>query len=279
MCIRGGALRAWFVLPTVEKYGRHFAALSCRMCWLHQVLGGPARRRLYQTPVADFVQECLAAFRDGAEPPSSTGFEPSDSPGSTSEGDKPRCHLPRTVGVAALGISASEDEGDGAEYAEGFEPSDRTPPKPRRGATPRLGELVNREVRGFMLTYTVGRGPKVLIPTDGPFIERIFMDLQPRALESHPGAEASSGESLAAREASSQDKGRVFWRGEGFQICYRDDEGNKRHSSAGLSMPRRGLTNEPLTVEEAERTKDALLKNARRKWNHLDQSGAQRFAA
>ena len=105
------------------------------------------------------------------------------------------------------------------------------------------------------------------------------MDLQPRALESHPGAEASSGESLAAREASSQDKGRVFWRGVGFQICYRDDKGNKRHSRAGLSMPRRGLTNEPLTNEEAERTKDALLKKARREWNRLDQSGAQRFAA
>lgn len=276
MCIRGGRRRAWLVLPTVQVHGRAFAALSSSMCWLHHLLGGYARRGLYQQPVASFVRECVAAFRVGEGPPSSNGLEPSETPGSTEEGDEPRGITPRKVGKAAI-LSASEDEGDGADDAS--ESRSKTPQRIRRGRRARLGELVTRDLRGFELTYTVGRGPKVLIPTEGPFIERIVKDLQPRAREPGAPSAASSQETPTATEASSQDKGRVFWRGAGFQICYQDGDGKKRQYRAGLTMPKRGLTNEVLTAEEAGRTKEALLKKARREWNRLDQSGAPRFPA
>ena len=281
LCIRGGVLRAWMVLPTVELRGRTFAPLSSNMCWLQQLLGGYRRKRLYHAPVACFLQECLAAFRTGEDQQSSNGFEPSDVPANKDEGRVRRDHLQRKVGTAALGISDSEDEN--AVRDEGFGPREQTSPKLRRVPTARLGELITRDVRGFKLTYTVGRGPKVLIPTDGPFIERIVKDLQPRARERSAGSparsSASSQEGLAATAASSQDRGRVFWRGLGYQIIYSDGKGNRRQSRAGLTLPKRGLTNEPLTEEETLRAKHMLLKKARREWNRLDQSGAPRFDA
>ena len=276
LCIRGGVLRAWMVLPTVELYGRTFAPLSSNMCWLQQLLGGYRRKRLYHAPVACFLQECLAAFRTGEDQPSSNGFEPSDVPANKDEGRVRRDHLQRKVGTAALGISDSEDEN--AVRDEGFGPREQTSPKLRRVPTARLGELITRDVRGFKLTYTVGRGPKVWIPTDGPFIERIVKGLQPRACSQGP-ASASSQEGLAATAASSQDRGRVFWRGHGYQIIYSDGKGNWRQSRAGLTLPKRGLTNEPLTEKETLRAKHMLLKKARREWNRLDQSGAPRCDA
>lgn len=262
LCIRGVSRRSWLVLPTQDLHGRACAPLSTRMCWLHQLLGGSARRRLYCQPVAVFLRECVEAFRAADGPAPSAGLEPSATVESPA---------PRKVGKAAI-LSGSEDESD----AERDAAAPRAPKKlavPRR---PRLGEFVTRQVRGFELTFTVGRGPRVLVPTDGPFIERIVQDLRPRAGEGTPTSPASSQEGLTD-SASSQDKGRVFWRGCGYQICYQDAKGKRHMTRAGLSMPRRGLTHEELSPEEALATKASLKDKARREWDRLDQSRRKRF--
>lgn len=271
MCIRGLSRRAWLVLPTEQLHGRACVALLSRMCWLHQLLGGSSGRKLYQQPVATFLRECVQAFRGGEGPPPEDGFEPRASLGSNSDGLEPSGGTPRKVGKAAI-LSGSEDECDDEESTDA--PSrHRKVPKRRR---PRLGELVTRQVRGFELTYTLGRGPKVLVPTDGPFIERIVKDLQPRSGEAPPASLVSS-KNIARDSASSQDKGRVFWRDGGFQIRFQDADGKTRQSRAGLAMPRRSLTNEELTAEEVRETRDKLLLKARREWDRLDHSGSRRF--
>jgi len=172
MCIRGVSRRSWLVLPTQDLHGRACAPLSTLMGWLHQLLGGSARRRLYREPVAVFLRECVEAFRAADGPAPSAGLEPSATVESPA---------PRKVGKAAI-LSGSEDESD----AEKDAAAPRAPKKlavPRR---PRLGEFVARQARGFELTFTVGRGPRVLVPTDGPFIERVVQDLRPRAGDGPP---------------------------------------------------------------------------------------------
>jgi hypothetical protein len=271
MCIRGASRRSWLVLPTQDVHGRACAPLSTRMCWLHQLLGGSARRKLYCKPVALFLRECVEAFRVADGPALADGLEPSATGESKGDAALLSQVSQRKVGKAAI-LSGSEDEPEAGKDAD--EPRARRKRPMRR--RPRLGELVTRQARGFELTFTLGRGPKVLVPTDGPFIDCIVKDLRPRGGESSPTPPASSQEGVTD-SASSQDKGRVFWRGSGAQICYQDADGKARQTRAGLSMPRRGLTHEELSPEEVSATRAKLMEKARREWNRLDKSSAKRF--
>ena len=48
---------------------------------------------------------------------------------------------------------------------------------------PRRVEFVNRRVRGFDFCFTVMPGPRVLVPVEGPWVERMIVDVLPKATE------------------------------------------------------------------------------------------------
>jgi hypothetical protein len=264
VCIKGVVRKDWLVLPVVAVKGVQCAAFSARRGWLHQLVGGRNETAALRAQIRALVQACLAAFKVGpasTSGPELVGVEPS-APAAppVAAGDKVKKGR-----AAILSESDSEEEGDARQ---------QRPKKTPRLCGPRAGDFVKRTVEGIELAFTVSGGRKVLVPVEGPTIQHMAEHLYSRRGE-EVAATASTDSSDAA---SSQDKGRVFWRaGSGYQVCYQDGEGKKRWTRAGLSMPHRSLTGEPLTDEEHRKTREVLRQKARRLWDSSDCSEAPRF--
>ena len=108
---------------------------------------------------------------------------------------------------------------------------------------PKIGEFVCICVRGINSTFTIGRGPRVVIPVDGPWIQNIVDELLPRA-----GEPRSSGRSASCQEdprsaLTGMDAGRIMWRPltvsttPSWTLVFTNADGEKRETRSGLAVP------------------------------------------
>ena len=157
----------------------------------------------------------------------------------------------------------------------------------KRAATKRTiprGEFVNAKLRGMSVCFTVISGPRVCIPIDGPWVENMIQDLLTRRdEESQHKCEAVSQVRGPKTLLTETDKGRIYWRSRtstteaAWAICFTNKNGVEKFARGGLSVPSTALTGEPI-MEEAflDNARKVLIK-ARREWNRVDFSGADRF--
>ena len=136
------------------------------------------------------------------------------------------------------------------------------------------------EIRGFVLTFTVLSGPKILVPLENSAIQKIVDDLLPRKGEAKASSQVDDG---VKGNLTEEDSGRIQWRcpsrgAPGFwTIRYLDANGERLSTCAGLRVPLLSLAGERLTSEEYVRAALQVLRRARREWDRLDQSDAARY--
>ena len=275
-CIRGAVRKAWFVLPVHEHLGRECVAVSNNAAWLMHLLGGVRNAMHHRGAVANFVKECAEAFAKA----SSQAALPME------EAPPPLMDQASNQGAACKRgrsrILDSEDEEDcvvpaAASSHEQVKPKRRASRRPRRT---RRGEWMTLEIRGFVLTFTVLAGPKILVPMENPSIQKIVDDLLPRKGEAKASGRVHDG---VKEHLTDEDNGRILWRAEtrstpGFwTIRYVDADGVRVSTAAGLRVPLVSLAGERLSAEEYLRAALQVPRRARREWNRLDQSGANRY--
>lgn len=276
MCIRGSVRKHWMVLPVQQVGGKTCCTLSTRTRWLYQMLCGHNGPKVYRQAVGNFVEECMRAFRaTRTEQTGAAGLEPSGH-GIASSGTAGHAQ----PGLERKGRAAILDDSDEEDLELMAKPSG-LPAKKRRtkqgSGKPRRGEWVTVTIRGFALQLTVVRGPRLAIPCEGPWLQRIIQDLHPRANE------ASSQVEKDAMGWGDEDRGRISWRGESstnqasWVVWYSDATGKRREFRAGLGVKRVGVTGEPLTADGFSAAARQVLATARVHWNRLDCSGAPRY--
>ena len=275
LCIRGAVRKAWMVLPVQEKQGRSCVTVSNNAPWLMHLLGGTRFAKHHRGAVANFVQECAMAFAEA-----SSQSQPASG---QNEQLAPLADAASSQVVSRKrGRNRIMDSDDEAEVAV---PSVLAKPKPkariRRQRRTRRGEFVNLTIRNFSLTFTLASGPKMLVPVEGTGIQNIVDDLLPRRTEVRKHVSMSSDD--VKEHLTEVDKGRLLWRSPSWDrpgcwtICYRDAAGERMRSSAGLRVPRTSLAGEVLELKEVTHAALQVLKKARREWNRLDQSDAERY--
>lgn len=283
VCIRGAVRKHWMVLPVHDIGGTTSCLISGRTRWLYQMLCGHNGPKVYRGAVRNFLEESLRIFRSTrAEPAEGRGLEPS-AQGSEPTGQRaeqanppaPPKPPPERKGRAAV-MSDSDSEGGGAMEKPGGLAAKNVRVSGVRGK-PRRGDWVTISIRGFALQLTVVRGPRLAIPVEGPWLQRVISDLHPRAHE------ASSQGEKASLGLEETDRGRIRWRGESatnsasWVVTYSDGQGRMRDFRAGLTVKGHGVTGERLTLDAFRANAKRLLATARAHWNRLDCSGAERY--
>ena len=153
----------------------------------------------------------------------------------------------------------------------------------RKRGIPR-GEFVNAKLRGMSFCFTVISGPRVCVPIEGPWVENMVQDLLSRRDEENQHkCEAASQARGPKSLLTDADKGRICWRSRtstteaAWAICFTTKQGVEKWARAGLSVPATSLTGEPIMEEEFLNNARQVLVKARREWNRVDFSGADRF--
>ena len=278
-CIRGGARKSWLVLPLKTINGRQCAGFAPYTSWLHQLLNGGcghSRGEAHVGAITNFFKECLAKFKESSRqqgPEPIQGCEPSHAQGSGA-GKK---------GRAAV-MSDSDDDKEEDEAASQIRPKKRARAARRERRTPR-GEFITSKIRGMEFCYTIGVGPRVFIPINGPWVENMIQDLLSRRDEVRKhGDKAESQGGGPSSLLTDADRGRICWRARtstveaAWQICFTNAHGVMKNARAGLAVPSTALSGEPITESAFLDNARQVLKKARREWNRVDHSGGERYA-
>ena len=282
MCIRGGARRDWLVLPTMHINGRMCAPVSPFTTWLHQLLNGGCGRNAenpHHGAITNLFKECLQYFKDCARKewcPPTQGCEPSREEGAVSQGTVSPPGKKRGR-QAIMSDSGSDEEGSPGTS------SVRMKKAARKRGIPR-GEFVNAKLRGMSLCFTVVSGPRVCVPIDGPWVENMVQDLLTRRHEENKHkCEAASQVRGPKSLLTDADRGRICWRSRtstteaAWSICFTNKNGVQKWARAGLFVPSRALSGEEFSDDAFLINAKQVLTRARREWNRIDESGADRF--
>ena len=141
---------------------------------------------------------------------------------------------------------------------------------------------MNLEVRGIPLSFTLLSGPKIVVDMEASLIQRIVDDLHPRRGEARKGLTHEADKTVKL-SITPQDKGRLLWRAPSWRahgcwtVVFLNADGERSSSCAGLRVPRVSLSGEVLNVEELTAAALQLQTKARREWNRLDHSDAERY--
>ena len=125
-------------------------------------------------------------------------------------------------------------------------------------------EFVNVNIRGSEFTLTVSRGPSLLVPLHGPWLERMVQDLLDRNTSMASSRDTSIQGWDCRDMLSLADRGRISWRPKdrsaaSWSICYFDREGKRRSSRADLSVPAKAFSGEALSQEAFRRNAELVL--------------------
>ena len=273
-CIRGAIRKAWMVLPVQQVQGRDCVSITNSSSWLMHLLGGVRRARDHRGAVANFVLECAELFMKASSqvgPATAENLAPLADEASSQDASAKR---PRSR------ILGSDDEAD---------PGVLVPEAPKRGRgrgrrprRTRRGEWVNLEVRGIPLSFTLLSGPRIVVNMEASVIQRIVDDLHPRRGEARKGL-THEADKTVKQHITPQDKGRLQWRAPSWRapgcwtVVFLNADGERSSSCAGLRVPRLSLSGEVLSVEEVTTAALQLQTKARREWNRLDHSDAERY--
>ena len=273
-CIRGAIRKAWMVLPVQQVQGRDCVSITNSSSWLMHLLGGVRRARDHRGAVANFVLECAELFMKASSqvgPATAENLAPLADEASSQDASAKR---PRSR------ILGSDDEAD---------PGVLVPEAPKRGRgrgrrprRTRRGEWVTLEVRGIPLSFTLLSGPKIVVDMEASLIQRIVDDLLPRRGEARQGL-TDEADKTVKQHITRQDKGRLQWRAPSWRapgswtVVFLNALGERSSSCAGLRVPRVSLSGEVLNVEELTAAALQLQTKARREWNRLDHSDAERY--
>ena len=278
-CIRGAVRRAWLVLPLQELHGREWLPVSINSPWLMHLLGGVRNAKHYRGAISNFVRECADTFAKACSQAalSHASSAPPLMDQALSQGTQSK----RGRGK----ILDSDDEADCLVSAvTGPAKPKRQARHARRRPRARRGELMTLSIRGFCTTMTVVAGPKILIPVDESVVQKIVEDLLPRKGEAKHGAKHSADQ-VIKDQLTEEDRGRVRWRSAtrsspGFwTVSFQDEDGARISSSAGLRVPLLSLAGEELSSEDYQAAALQVLRKARRQWDRLDQSDAERYSS
>ena len=135
-------------------------------------------------------------------------------------------------------------------------------------------------VRDMQLTFTVVRGRKLYVPTEGRWLHTIIEHVANMA----PEGGAGSGPYFAALLVKS-DRPRLGWRAArhaskyhgNWYMRWQAQDGKTHLQRAGFLVPRKALSGELYTDEEALNAAKQVLRRVKRSWNERDLSDMARF--
>ena len=284
LAIRGGVRKTWMVLPMEQVAGRDCVSLSSTSGWIMHLLDGCRRSTQFQGALANFVRECAATFdaartaqgssasshaplqdgADGAMPPLQDGAD---------SGQAPR---------RAAGRGRFMDSDDEAEVKAAAVRVPLAKAKPVKQSKRRKGEFANLTVKEIPMTFTVTKGPRILLPADELTLERIVEHLMPRRGEPKQAASQAGGGSVKPL-VNALDKGRIWWRSSTWRatgawtIRYKGAGGEVHKTCAGLRVPTESLSGDTLDPADYQKAIGQVLNKARREWNRLDCSEHTRY--
>ena len=146
-----------------------------------------------------------------------------------------------------------------------------------------MGEFVTADIRGCKLCFTVMRGPRILVPIDGPWIDALVQHLLPRAGEAFYSQDLAESQQSPRSLLKNADNGRVVWKqstgstASGWRIQYLDEKGQRRQTRAGLIVPDTTLSGERATGTAWMNNCKHVLAKARKIWDRVDASGDMRY--
>ena len=259
------------VLPSEQVSGRACVAISARATWLRNLLGGTSTQTSHVQAILNFVQECVLKF----------GSSSTDAPKPTSQEEEPASSHEASRKRGRQRVFDSDDEAQlaSSQVCQAEKTMSRTP----RHRKVKRGEFVQVSLRGFSLVFTVHSGPKIMVPLERDFLQRVVDDLLPRRGEARSIDVCVSTADKVREEMTPEERGRLIWRppslrmGGRWLVRYVDDAGQVRSTSRGLQVPQLSIDGEPMCDEEQRRTLLGVLKKAKREWNRLDQSDEDRF--
>ena len=289
-CIRGGVRKEWLVLPLTIINGRQCAPFSPFKTWLHLLLNGGCghsagrladRTSPHVGAITNFFNECLQKFKECSRQEScepKQGCEPSHAAGS---GDAAGCE-PNPPGKKRGRQAVMSDSDSDNEKEQDSGRMKRTKKAVRKRTTPR-GEFINAKIRGMEFCFTVTSGPRVCVPIEGPWLENMVQDLLSRRHE-----ESRSGEIVRQKNGpksllTEKDKGRIAWgcqtktTAAAWVICFTNKDGVEKRARSGLAVPSMSLTGEQIPEEKFLDNARKVLIKARKEWDRVDHSGADRF--
>ena len=276
-CIRGAIRKAWMVLPVQQLHGRDCVSITNSSSWLMHLLGGVRRARDHRGAVANFVLECAELFMKAS---SQVGPATAEDSAPLADGSQEASSQEASAKRPRSRIFGSDDEADPGALA--LEAPKRGRGRGRRPRRTRRGEWVNLEVRGIPLSFTLLSGPKIVVVMEASLIQRIVDDLLPRRGEARQGL-TDEADKTVKQHITPQDKGRLQWRAPSWRapgcwtVVFLNADGERSSSCAGLRVPRVSLSGEVLNVEELTAAALQLQTKARREWNRLDHSDAERY--
>ena len=263
LCIKGGVRKEWLVLPQERIHGRICVSVTQSTCWLHHMLGGRRGCSEHGGAVSNFMRECLFMFRTsqsaegtadtladqgGATAVDSTasGQELSVGAAATSQGMTPASSQVVTAGNVE---GAARKKGRQAILSESGSDGEASDEQQKRHVgkrkqcrvhkeQPKTGEFVCAQVRGIDLTFTIGRGPRVVFPVDGPWIQQVVDELLPRAGEVRSSGRSASSQEDPKSALTELDAGRIMWRPltvstqPAWTLVYHTAEGEKKTRGA-----------------------------------------------
>ena len=260
------------LIPTVMDGLVRCVPITVRAGWLTQLVE-QRRRRTRDTAavVLEFCELVEAALKSLA-PADASG-------GSAQEGQDSQDSGP-LKGRAALGLDEDSDEDVLARADTGS-----TSIKVKK-VKPAVQDFVTIKVGGFAVTVKRQyRGRGLLMPLDGTKIIELVRHLRRMA----DGDERRDLPKKLKRQRSEthnalttdEDQGRLKWLfgTHQWQVHYKDEAGRHRSCTKGLVVPRADLDGRTLSESVFRKHRSRLLQKARMRWNELDKSGADRYAA
>ena len=271
-CIRGGKRKRWCVLETEEHMGRECVRLGSTQKWLHLLLAGQEHNSQYNNAINNFISDCIDALKDRRANPAAS----SQGAALTPIGDAPSASS-QVVKTGRAAIFDRDSPSDTESEAKAAAPM-KKPRTSNRRASARGWDTIS--VRGFGVMCCGGRGRQLLVPIGTGDLDTIVQHLLPRADEARREEsciadllEEDDQKCIAWRKSSASSQGTAgFW-----QVFYTDEEGRSMRFRSGLTVPRKTLAGETMTAQQQMDAARQVLLRAKREWNRLDRSEADRF--
>jgi hypothetical protein len=255
LCVRGGHLKEWAVLPVTEVDGRDVITISARSSFLTNIaFGDTAEHRFELTRLcAELRDKLLQADGIG------TGVV---------EGEEIK-------GKAKLDLGESDDD------AAAGPPSK----KRHKGMSGRWHDVV---VRGVTVMARLRQGQQLLVSAESASIVALAAALtapsQAELVEKKAAKEKEKARTEELHISDDKDRGRIRWRWPttarmgGWVVIYQDEKGEKHQKHAGLDIPKTNFKGEVMQTADYMKVREEVLISARKQWNTLDQSSALRYA-
>ena len=303
MCIKGGVRKEWMPIPLEFVQGRACVSVTQATCWLHHMLGGRRGCSEHGGAVSNFMKECLFLFRSSESADRSAHPVADQTEAATVEATASGQEASVVAAASCQGVTPASSQGaQGAARKKGRqailsesgsdeEASDagqkRNTGKRKQCRVhkeqPKTGEFVCARLRGIDLTFSVGRGPRVVIPVDGPWIQQIVDELLPRAGEVQASGRSASSQENPKRALTELDAGRIMWRPltvstqPAWTIVYHNADGEKKETRSGLQVPLKSLCGTELSGRDFHEAAVQVLNKARKLWNELDRTDKDRY--